>query len=393
VAKLTSRAVETIKPIALRQEIPDSLLPGLYLIVQPSGARSWAVRYRHNGRPRKHTLGSYPAIDLKSARALGTKVLRAAAEGRDPTGERQEQRANSVEKVVAQFLATHGQRNYRPRTFQEAARLLRQNLVARWGNRPIASITRKQLRDMFEQLVANGTPMLANRAHSIARKLFGWAVEQEIIEVSPFVGLKAPAEESSRDRILTDQELRVVWLAAGQMGVYGSLVQLLILTGQRRGEIAGLTWAEVDLDKRLISLPRERVKNDHPHEIPLSPQAVDLIEAPPRNSDWYVLSLRGGPIGGFGKLKAQLDKACGVTDWVLHDLRRSAASGMARLGVGLPVIEKVLNHVSGSFAGVVGIYQRHDFAGEKRRALEKWGAHVESIVSDKPAKAKVLRLR
>jgi len=392
-AKLTAKAVETIKPTAVRQEIPDRLLPGLYLIVQPSGARSWAVRYRHNGRPRKHTLGPYPAIDLKSARALGSKVLRAAAEGRDPTGERQEQRANSVEKVVAQFLATHGQRNYRPRTFQEAARLLRQNLVARWGNRPIASITRKQLRDMLEQLVANGTPMLANRAHSIIRKLFGWAVEQEIVAVSPCVGLKAPAQESSRDRILTDQELRAVWRAAGQMGVYGSLVQLLILLGQRRGELAGLTWSEVDLDKRLISLPRERVKNDHAHEIPLSPQAVDLIEALPRNSERYVLSLRGGPIGGFGKLKARLDEACGVTDWVLHDLRRTAVSGMARLGVGLPVIEKVVNHVSGSFAGIVRIYQRHDFAEEKKKALELWGEHVESIVSDKPAKAKMLRLR
>jgi integrase len=392
-AKLTAKAVETIKPTVVRQEISDGLLPGLYLIVQPSGARSWAVRYRHNGRPRKHTLGSYPAIDLKSARALGSKVLRAAAEGRDPTGERHEQRANSVEQVVTQFLLKHGQRRYRPRTFAEAQRLLKQNVVAHWGRQSIASITRKQLRDMLDRLVANDTPMLANRAHSIIRKLFGWAVEHEIVAVSPCAGLKAPAEESSRDRILSDQELRVVWQAAGQMGVYGTLVQLLILTGQRRGEIAGLTWSELDLDKRLISLPRERVKNDHAHEIPLSPQAVDLIEALPRKSEQSVFSLRGGPIGGFAKLKARLDKACGVTDWVLHDLRRTAASGMAKLGVNLPVIEKVLNHVSGSFAGVVGIYQRHDFAGEKRAALEKWGAHVESIVSDKPAKAKVLRLR
>jgi integrase len=147
------------------------------------------------------------------------------------------------------------------------------------------------------------------------------------------------------------------------------------------------------LDKRLISLPRERVKNDHAHEVPLSLQAAELIEALPRKSERYVLSLRGGPIGGFGKLKARLNKACGVTDWVLHDLRRTAASGMARLGVGLPVIEKVLNHVSGSFAGVVGIYQRHDFAGEKRKALELWGTHVAAIVSDKPAKAKVVKLR
>jgi integrase len=392
-AKLTAKTVETIKPTAARQEIPDGLLPGLYLIVQPSGARSWAVRYRHNGTPRKHTLGSFPAIDLKSARELGTKVLRAAAEGRDLAGERQEQRANSVEEVVTQFLARHGQRNYRPRTLKEAERLLRQNVVARWGKQPIASLTRKQLRDMLNQLVANDTPVLANRVHSITRKLFGWAVEQEIIPASPLAGLKAPVAEKSRDRILTDQELRAVWRAAGQMGVYGALVRLLVLTGQRRGEIAGLTRAEIDLKKLLITLPRERVKNDRSHEVPLSPQAAALIEALPRLSDRYVFSNSGVPIGGFGKYKVRLDKLSGVENFTLHDLRRTCASGMARLSVGLPVIEKVLNHVSGSFAGVVGIYQRHDFAGEKRRALEAWGNQVATVIGDKPAKAKVVKLR
>jgi integrase len=352
----------------------------LYLIVQPSGARSWAVRYRHNGTPRKHTLGSYPAIDLATARTLGTKALRAVAEDRDPAGERQEQRANSVAAVVVQFLAKHGQRNYRPRTFVEAERLLRQNLVARWGNQPLASITRKQLRDMLDQMVDNGTPMLANRVHNITRKLFNWAVDHEIIAVSPLVGLKAPAVENSRDRILTDQELRAVWRGAGQMGVYGTLVRLLILTGARRGELAGLTWDEIDLNRQLINLPRERVKNNRAHEIPLSPQAIRLIQGLPRNSERYALSLGGGLMNGFGKLKARLDKACGVADWTLHDLRRTVASGMARLGVALPVIEKVLNHVSGSFAGVVGIYQRHDFAGEKRAALDLWGSHIAALI-------------
>jgi len=206
------------------------------------------------------------------------------------------------------------------------------------------------------------------------------------------VGLKAPPQESSRDRILTDQELRLVWRAAGQMGVYGGLVRALIVTGQRRGEIAGLTWDEIDLNKRLISLPRERVKNNRAHEIPLSPQAVALIEALPRNSEHYVFSLDGSvPIGGFVKFKAQLDKLCGVQNWMLHDLRRTVVSGMARLRVGLPVIEKVVNHVSGSFAGVAGIYQRHDFSGEKRAALEKWADHVSTIVTGKAAK--VVRLR
>jgi integrase len=390
-AKLTAKTVETIRPRAVRQEIPDALLPGLYLIVQPSGARSWAVRYRHNGTPRKLTVGRYPAIDLATARALATKALRAVAEGRDPTAERQEKRANSVAEVVARFLAKHGQRNYRPRTFVETERLLRQNLVARWGNQSLASITRRQLRDMLDELVANNTPMLANRVHSVTRKLFGWAVEDEIIAVSPLAGLKAPAEEKSRDRILTDQELRAVWQGAGQLGVYGSLVRLLILTGQRRGEISGLTWAEIDLDKRLISLPRERVKNDRAHEVPLSPQAVALIKALPRNSEQYALSLRGGLMNGFGKLKARLDTACGVPDWTLHDLRRTAASGMARLGVSLPVVEKVLNHTSGSFAGIVGVYQRHDFAAEKRAALDAWSNHVAAIVAGMAAKVVSLR--
>jgi integrase len=391
-AKLTSKAVENIKPIATRQEIPDALLPGLYLIVQPSGARSWAVRYRHNGKPRKHTLGPFPTIDLKTARALGTKVLRAAAEGRDPAGERQEQMANSVAEVVAQFLAKYGQRKYRPRTFYEAERQLRLYVVSRWGNRPIAAVTRAEVRDMLDKLT-DDTPALANRVYSVTRKLFGWAVEQDIIPASPLIGLKAPAEEKSRDKTLTDQELRAVWWAAGQMGVYGALVKVLILSGQRRGEIANLTWDEIDLDKQLISLPRERVKNNRAHEVPLSPQAVALIEALPRNNERHVFSLGGGPLNGFGKWKEQIDKLCGVEGWTLHDLRRTAASGMARLGVNLPVIEKVLNHVSGSFAGVVGIYQRHDFAGEKRKALELWGAHVAAIVSDKPAKAKVVKLR
>jgi integrase len=391
-AKLTAKTVETIKPAPTRQEIPDALLPGLYLIVQPSGARSWAVRYRHNGTPRKHTLGSYPAIDLKTARELGTKVLRTAAEGRDPAGERQVQQANSVGEVVAQFLAKHGQRNYRPKTFKEAERLLRLYVVSRWGSRPIAGVTRTEVRDMLDKLT-DDTPVLANRVHSITRKLFGWAVEKEIIPTSPLTGLKAPAEEKSRERILTDQELRAVWRAAKELGPYGTMVRLLALTGQRRGEIAGLTWDEVDLDKKLITLPAARVKNGRTHEVPLSRQAVALIEGLPHHSEQYVFSLGGGPINGFGKDKERIDKACGVENWTLHDLRRTAASGMARLGVSLPVIEKCLNHTSGSFAGVAGIYQRHDFAGEKRRALETWGSHVAAVVGDKAAKTKVVHLR
>ena len=225
--------------------------------------------------------------------------------------------------------------------------------------------------------------------HSITRKFFGWAVEQEIIPASPVAGLKAPAEEKSRDRILDDRELAAVWAAAGQVDpIYGALVRLLILTGQRRGEIAGLTWDEIDGKKLLITLPRERVKNDRAHEVPLSPQAMAVIEGLPRTSKTYVFSMAGkGPINGFGKPKTRLDKLCGFDDWVLHDIRRSVATGMAETGIQPHIIEAVLNHVSGHKAGVAGIYNRSQYATEKRAALEAWAKHVSTIVAPKIAKA------
>jgi integrase len=385
-AKLTVKTVEAIKPAEDRREIPDALLPGLYLIVQPSGARSWAVRYRHGDRTRKHTLGSYPALDLKTARELGAKTLRVAAEGRDPGHDKKQERGTTVEDVVGQFLDRHCRHNHSPRTRKESERLLRLYLLSRWSSRPARSISRAEVRDMLDRLMADGTPVLANRVHSIARKLFGWAVEQDIIPASPLAGLKAPAVEKSRDRVLTDLELRRVWNAAGETPdlIYGAMVRFLILTGQRRGEVAGLEWSELDLGNRLWSIPKERTKNGRAHDVPLSRQAIATLKELPHTNERYVFSVNGkAAINGFGKPKDRLDALCGFTDWTIHDIRRSVASGMARLGIGLPVIEKVLNHTSGSFAGIVGVYQRHDFAKEKRDALEAWGDHVAKLVVEK----------
>jgi integrase len=382
--KLTAKSVETIKPAADRQEIPDTLLPGLYLVVQPSGARSWAVRYRHRGRTRKHTLGPFPRLDLKTARDLGARALRAAAAGTDPATEKRAVQPESVEAVVAQFIERHCKRNYRPRTLAEAERLLRLYAIDRWGRRPISSITRSDVRDLLDRLIAGGAPITANRTFSQVRKFFNWAAEREIVTASPCAGLRPPTTETARDRVLTDQELRQVWQAAGTMGgPFCAMVRLLILTGQRRGEIAGLMWSEIDLEKQLICLPRERVKNNRAHDVPLDAQAASLIQAMPRINDRFVFALNsGGPINGFSKNKTQLDALlpAKMPPWTLHDIRRTVASGMARLGVSLVVIEKVLNHVSGSLAGVVGIYQRHEFADEKRAALQQWADHIDRLV-------------
>jgi integrase len=194
--------------------------------------------------------------------------------------------------------------------------------------------------------------------------------------------------------VLTDDELKALWKAAGELGwPFGDIVRLLILTGQRRDEVGEMGWPELALEQRLWTLPRGRVKNDNGHEVPLSAPAIEVIEKLPRVKGCpFVFSTTGEtPVSGWGKGKDRLDEAAGFDDWRLHDLRRTVASGMARLGIALPVIEKVLNHSSGSFRGIVGVYQRHSFADEKRAALEAWGRFVEQLVSGTPPNVIPLR--
>jgi integrase len=395
---LTTRTIETIKPGQARRELPDKYMPGLYFILQPSGSRSWAVRYRNGGRPRKHTLGSYPAIDLKSARELASKALRAVAEGRDPGREKAQRavKADSIEHVVAQFIERHCKRSNRPRTAQETERLLRLHVLPRWRGRKVHDVTRRDVLDLLDRVVDSGKPIAANRTLSAVRKMFNWAVARDIIAASPCAGVKPPTAERSRDRVLTDPELRNVWQAADKHGgPFGALVKLLILIGQRRDEVAGMEWSEIDLKGRVWVLPARRVKNNEKHEVPLSEPAITILTAMPRVGDRFVLTSNGeAPSSGYSKGKRRLDALLppDMPGWRLHDLRRTAASGMARLGVNLPVIEKVLNHSSGSFAGVAGVYQKYEFSEEKRRALDAWGAFVADLVSDRP-RGKVVRLR
>jgi integrase len=395
---LTVRTIETIKPGPNRQEIPDPLLPGHYLVLQPSGARSFAVRYRLGGRSRKYTLGPYPAIDLKTARTLAARALRAVAEGRDPGREKIAARnapPDTFEAVTKQFVELHCRRANRPRTIEGTQQLLDLHVLPRWRRRLIKDITRRDVLDLLDGLVASGRPVAANRALTAIRKLFNWAIERDIIAVSPCAGVKPPTPEQARDRVLTDAELANVWHAADRLGgPFGALVKLLMLTGQRRDEVARMTWSEVDLDARLWTLPKERSKNRQPHDIPLSDPAVAILEALPRISDTFALTTDGkSAASNYGANRRRLDALlpADMPSWWLHDLRRTAASGMARLGIDLPVIEKVLNHSSGSFGGIVGVYQRHDFADEKRHALERWGAHIADLLSGRHSR-NVVRL-
>jgi integrase len=381
--KLTASYVEKIGPPASRIEMPDAVLPGFYLVLQPSGHKSYAVRYRHAGRTRKLTLGTTAVLPLALARERAREALQAVAAGRDPAIERKEARAghaDTIRHVAAQFVERHV-RKLRPESIAIAERMVNAYIVPAIGNRRIQAVTRRDIIELLDGIMDSGKPVTANRTLAVANRLFNWAVERSIIEVSPCIGVKRPAVEQSRDRVLTDDELALIWRAADRLEHPGGVfVKLLVLTGQRRTEVAGMRWSEID--GPLWTLPASRTKNARVHEVPLPAAAQVLLAGTPRivGSD-FVLTVSGAlPFSGFAPAKERLDELAPISPrWVFHDLRRTLASGLARLGQPVHVIEAVLNHRSGTISGVAAIYNRHAYLEEKRAALELWAQHVEQV--------------
>jgi integrase len=293
---------------------------------------------------------------------------------------------DTTERVIADFIGLYAKPN--TRDWRETERLLGEFSEA-WKGRPLATIDKCDIHRVLDAVVARGSPVTANRKFAQLRKMCKWAVSRGIVERSPCDGIDPPSAEKSRDRVLDADELRLVWRAANDLGFpFGPIVKLLVLTGQRRSEVGGMEWRELDLEKSIWTIPAERSKNKRQHALPLSPQALEILNGLHRFSgSRFVFSPGKTAPSGFSRAKTRIDgiiaKLNGgnaIEPWILHDIRRSVASGLAALGVNLPVIERCLNHVSGSFAGIVGIYQRHDFADEMRAAMDRWGRHVEAAL-------------
>jgi integrase len=394
VAKLTLKTIESLEPAPAVKEHADGHIAGLYFCLQPSGKASWTVRYRHGGKSRKLTIGPYPAIGLGVARERASVALGEVAQGLDPAAEKKAAKAAArappdhdlVEIVVESFIKRHVKSNLRPSWARETERMLNKEIVGAWKGKRLSAIGKADINGLLDGIIDRGAPILANRTLAALRRMCSWAIERGLIDASPCAGIRAPAPEQSRDRVLDDPELKAVWGAAEGLGVpFGPLVRLLLLTGQRRAEVAEMRWSEIDFETRAWTLPKERAKNGVAHTVPLLPQAVEILETLPRiaGEDDLVFTSNGKtPVSGFSKAKARIDAVLpDLPHWTFHDLRRTFASGCAKLGVNLPVIEKLLNHVSGSFAGIVGVYQRHSFADEKRAAMQVWARHVEELVS------------
>jgi integrase len=252
----------------------------------------------------------------------------------------------------------------------------------------------------LDDISDRGVPLTANKTFAALRTFYNWAVSRDIITASPCAALKKPADESSRDRVLSDDEVLWLWRACGEIGFpFGPIVQLLLLTGTRREEVRSLPERELDLRARLWTIAAARTKNGLDHAVPLSDAALTVLDAVPRVRSTTGLLFTTNArtaVSGFSRAKRRLDTLMlqyareergsdlELEPWRVHDLRRTVASGMARLGISLPIIEKCLNHVSGSFAGIVGVYQRHQYADEKRAAFHVWAGHIMRLVDPQP---------
>jgi integrase len=383
---LTAAAVERIKaPPHGQLDHFDSGFPGLALRVSYGGSKSWVFFYRlYGGKLRRLTLGRWPSMDLAAARDAWRDARNLVGKGENPARKKPTQ-ADSFEAVADEWLKRDQAQN---RSYREVKRVIDRDVKPAWNGRLIAKIGRRDALELIDQITDRGAVTYARRVQAHLHRLFRWCVGRGILETNPMAELPKPGAPVKRDRVLSDAELGLIWRATTHIEwPFGPIFRLLILTAARREEIGALRWEEIEGDT--IQLAAKRVKNAERHNIPLSLQTAAIIEGLPRVvAGDFVFSTTGGKtsVSGWSRAKFLLDEATknlnngrALPSWRLHDLRRSAATGLQRLGFNLQVIEAVLGHVSGSRTGVVGIYQRYNFDAEKRRALDAWARHVETI--------------
>ena len=334
---LTKAALDRISPGPKEVVYWDASLAGFGVKVTPKGRKVFIVLYRtRDGRSklRKYTIGPYGQTTLAGARLVAQKVLAARLDGRDPAAEKRRERhkfiKDTIDDVVSDYIERHVDRM---RTSAGIRRNLHREVLSRWSGRSIHEIGKHDILKMLDQIVDRGAPATANQVFSVVRAMFNWCIGRGLLEKSPCAGLSKPTPEKSRDRVLTDEEIAAVLIAARHMGYpYGRIVELLLLTGQRREEVAGLRWSELDLPRAIWTLPGHRTKNGRPHIVHLAPAAIECLMAIPRSGELLFGNGAGKPFNDFSGHKLELDKASGVTGWVLHDLRRTVVSGMAETG-------------------------------------------------------------
>jgi integrase len=388
--KLTQAAVKTLvlPPGKADAIFFDDEIPGFGLRMRAGSPRSearWCVQYKIGSKHRRMTFGKLCELDAVKAREKAKDLLSAVRLGRDPAGEKLDARTKASQTfgpIIETFLERQESRT-RPIHYKRVKRYLEGYCKPLHGLM-LDKVTRADVAARLAIIAKMNGPVAADRCRSALGAFFTWAMREGLCEANPVIATNRHANEKGRDRVLTDIELTHIWKALPGDD-FGRSVKLLILTGQRRMEIGALRWGEIDLDKRLISLPGERTKNYRPHDVPLSDLAIEVIAKCPRyDGRDMVFGSRGRGFLSWGKAKIKLDETpalLGLVDpWRIHDLRRTCVTRMADLGVQPHIIEAVINHVSGHKAGVAGIYNRATYATEKAAALSLWADHIKSLV-------------
>jgi len=379
--RLTDSAVAALKVPHGKSEIIafDDSLPGFGVRVRQGGSRRFVYQYKLNGANRRVT---FKEANVKRARAAAQILAAKVTLGSDPALEKEaahDAAGDTFKRCLDRYLARpQGQR--RERTLQEIRRHLERNLQP-LHRLHVKEISRRRVADELMRLTAENGAVQSNRTRSSLSAFLNWCIGEGYVDVN-IAAQTNKHEEIARSRVLSDAELRTIWNALPEQGDYRDLIRLLILTGQRLREIGDLSWREVDLDKAIITLPPSRTKNHREHVVPLSVPALEILKGRARNERELVFGQTGDHgFSGFSRAKGLLDQRAKLkVPWVVHDIRRSVATGLARL-VQPHIVECVLGHVGGVKAGIASTYNLHAYEDEKRHALDLWGKHISGLVS------------
>ena len=385
--KLTTKFVESLKPNPCKRlDFRDELMPGFVLRVSTSGTKTFCFHKRINGKMRRLTIGHFGIMSLAEARERVRQILLKIETGRfeESTGI-EVARKPTLGEVLPDYIEKHAK--VHNRDWKNKAALL--GKFSELNSKRIDEIKRCDVVSVCDAIFQSA-PVSANRALAHLKHLMSWCVERGIIDASPIAGMKPLSKEQPRERALTNDELRALWIASDDEGYpFGDCMKLLILSGQRRAEVAEMRWSEIDLENRLWTLPSQRAKNGKQHSVPITDAMAAILRKVPRflGSDFVFTTTGRSPISGFGRFKNRLDKALpdGTKPWIIHDLRRTLSTNMAKMGVPQPVTEALLNHKTGVVSGVAAIYNVYSYADEKRDALSAWSEKITQLV--KPSHA------
>ena len=418
--RISKASVDAVGPSANGDvTVWDDRIAGFGLKVTPAGSKVYFYRYRvsrpgqaSQTAPRKYTIGRHGSLTPDQARKRAQELAALVSQGVDPRQQEldaiadQDQADRQVQEQerarrdlafgrIADLWLAHyeGDMARRKSSVDMAKLVVNRYLRPALGTLPIPGIGRAELQPILDAIPVHKRGM-RRAVFAYASVLWGWALRRGYVDANLLTAMEKPPAPAARERVLSDEELILTWRATQTAPlVWGVFFRLLVLTGQRRSEVSDMMWDELDRNAAVWTIPPARAKNGKAHLVPLSGAAVEQIDLAAGGQVWpkqgYVLTTTSrSAVSGISKAKAALDVAitglnegAAISQWRLHDLRRTVATGLQRLGVRFEVTEAVLNHVSGAKGGVAGVYQRHDWAAEKRAALEAWSAHVKGLVT------------